>query len=338
VNPSGLAEHVFEGDLVLVAPATADVLGKAAAGICSDGVTTLLQSALGQGKPVFVLPTMHDSLAASPLVRKNLETLASLPQVHFLEPRREEGKLKAPEPKLIALEIAHRWNATREFEGRAPRVAITLGGTRVSLDPVRCITNHSSGRLGFQVAEALYRRGLSLVVLQCQTRGSLSTLQDAEIVETPEFTQLANALENLQARATAGVFHIAAVSDFVPAQVAASKIPSDTETLTLKLTRTPKLLALPNLKDIPFQLACKLTSGDRAEGLETARSFARKNRLQACLWNHSEDAFGSSDADHTGILLVATSSSGYEERPVRSKEAIAEAMADAFMNHIRTKG
>ena len=154
VNPTGLSEHIFDGDALLVAPATADVLAKAAHGLCTDGVTTLLQSAFGQGKPVFFLPTMHDSMAHSPFVLKNVHSLSALHHVYFLEPRREEGKLKAPDPKRIALEISHRWNAARQFDGRAPRVALTYGGTRAAIDPVRCITNLSTGRLGVQLAEA----------------------------------------------------------------------------------------------------------------------------------------------------------------------------------------
>jgi phosphopantothenoylcysteine decarboxylase/phosphopantothenate--cysteine ligase len=339
VNPSGLAEHIFDGDAVLVAPATADLIGKAAAGLCTDGVTTLLQSAFGLGKPVFLLPTMHGSMAQSPFVARNLELLATLPRVYVLEPRREEGKLKAPDPKEIALEVCHRWNAQRHFEGRAPRVAVTFGGTRVSIDPVRCITNLSSGRLGALLGEALYRRGCSLLMLKAQTSAELPRMSEAEIVDAAEFSDLHAQLENLNAKATAGIFHIAAVSDFVLEKKVLEKISSDAKDLSLRLVKGPKLLALENVKEVGFQAACKLTTGDKLAGLATARLFASKNNLDLCLWNHADEAFGERETEHAGVLLVKNEVGGtYSEFPLKGKRVLADAMADVYLQHVRTKG
>jgi len=330
VNPSGLAEHIFEGDAVLVAPATADLLAKAAHGLCTDGVTTLLQSAFGQGKPVYFLPTMHDSLAKSPLVQKNIETLTALPHAHFLEPRREEGKLKAPAPRDVALEICHRWNATRLFNGRSPLVAVTYGGTRVSIDPVRCLTNLSSGKLGLLLAEALYRRGVALLLLQAQTRFPGPSLQNAELLDVSEFENLHGALKELSGKKATGIFHVAAVSDFVPREKSQAKITSEAKDLTLTFLRAPKLLAMENLKDIPFQAACKLTSGEKAAGLDVARRFLETHQLTACLWNHTDTFRADGDAAHEGVILLREEGE-IREREVQGKQAIAEALADAFV-------
>ena len=337
LTATGLAEHVFDGDAVLVAPATADLLGKAAAGICSDAVTTLLQSAFGLGRPVFFLPTMHESMARSPIVKRNVELLSALPHVHFLEPRREEGKLKAPDPREVALEICHRRNASRNFRGRAPRVALTVGGTRASIDPVRCITNLSSGRLGIHLAEALYRQGLSLVLFRCQTHVALPRLAEAEVVDTAEFGALKVGLEALNGKVTSGIFHVAAVSDYVVESRSDGKLSSDAKELSFKLIRAPKLLALDNLREIPFRLACKLTTGDRAAGLEVARQFARKNDLSACLWNHAATSLEVPDAEHSAVLLVRDPEGAtlpFREFALQGKSSIAEAMADAYIAHM----
>lgn len=339
VNPSGLAEHIFDGDAVLVVPATADMIGKAAAGLCTDGVTTLLQSAFGQGKPVFLLPTMHESMAQSPFVARNLAILSALPRVYVLEPRREEGKLKAPDPKEIALEVCHRWNAQTHFEGRAPRVAVTYGGTRVSIDAARCVTNLSSGRLGALLGEALYRRGCSLLLLKAQTTTPQPRMAEAEVVDVPEFSALRAQLETLNAKATAGIFHIAAVSDFILEKKAQEKISSDAKELQLRLVRGPKLLELDNVKSIAFQAACKLTAGDKAAGLTTAKLFAAKMNLDLCLWNHASDAFCESEQEHAGVLLVKNEAgSTYSECALQGKQAIADAMAELYLQRVKVKG
>lgn len=339
VTPSGLAEHVFEGDAVLVAPATADILGKAATGLCVDGATTLLQSALGLGKPIFFLPTMHESMARSPFVRRNIEALGAQPHVHFLEPRKEEGKWKAPDPRAIALELCHRLNGLRHFGGRAPRVAVTFGGTRVSIDAVRCLTNLSSGKLGVHLAEALYRRGFPLLLLKCQVSTPVPRLQNAEVMDTAEFSALERALSDIEARATAAIFHVAAVSDYTPKAKAEGKIASTSEELVLTFKKTPKLLALPNLRAIGFQAGCKLTSGDRVAGLETARAFARANGLSACLWNHASESLGVEDGAHEAVLLRRNGrdpSSAFEEIPLRGKAGIAESLAETCLDALRS--
>lgn len=339
VSPTGLAEHVFEGDAVLVAPATADILGKAANGVCVDGATTLLQSALGLGKPIVFLPTMHESMARSPFVQRNIEALEAQAHVHFLEPRKEEGKWKAPDPRSIALEMCHRLNGLRHFDGRAPRAAVTFGGTRVSIDSVRCLTNLSSGTLGVRLAEALYRRGFPLLLLKCQTSIPLPHLQNAEVRDTAEFSSLERAIREIEARETAAIFHAAAVSDFTPESRTEGKIASSTEEFVLAFKKTPKLLALPNLRPIPFQAGCKLTSGDRAAGLDTARAFARSYGLAACLWNHAADALGVEETAHEAVLLLRTARAphaAYEEIPLRGKAAIAEALAEAALAALRS--
>lgn len=333
VLPTGSAEHIATDDAVVVFPATADLLAKMALGLCTDGVSTLVQSALGAGIPVLVCPTMHQSLADSPLVNRNREALKALSGVSFIAPCVEEGKEKALTAKVLALEICHHVNRRRHFgELVTPRALVTYGATHVLIDAVRCVTNLSSGALGAALIRQLYGMGFGVVVLEAGVRQAVERLENISVLDAACYFAMKKHLSEAEAPLISGIFHIAAVSDFVPSKTETGKISSEQKGLTLEFVRSEKLLALENLRGIPFQLGCKLTVGEPAQGLEVARKFLAENKLQSVLWNSAGQLNAAHNA-HSGVLL-RTTKAGTDSLALHGKDAIAEAMVETFLNFL----
>ena len=337
VQPTGFAEHICTDDALLVFPATADILGKIAGGICSDGVTTLVQSALGLGAPVVICTTMHESLAQSPIVQRNIQKLSKLKNVSFLSPRIEEGKQKAPAPEILALELTHIINRNKRFPaGKVPQVAVTYGGTRANLDPVRCISNLSTGKMGATLIEELYSQGLDVTGFEAAVSVSVPPLQNLTLHKAPEFQDFYKALSAVKKEQYAGIFHIAAVSDYLPEAASISKLESTQSDLKIHLKASPKMVDLPVLATIRFKVGCKLTTVPAAEGLEVAKSFLQKKNLDLVLWNQAQQSLQKIDGDHEGTA-VYTENGVMREKALTGKTEIAVFLAQCFLNSLREK-
>lgn len=331
VNPTGMAEHICHDHAVVVVPATADLLAKISHGICCDGPTTLIQSALGGGIPVLLCPTMHESLAASPIVTENRTRLSTMPGIHMLSPRVEEGKEKVPAPEDLVLESSHIINRHLRFATRPqPHILVTLGGTRVPLDSVRYIGNHSTGSLGRELVLNAYRAGLRVTAAQAAVTRPLASRTGLAVHSVPNYGDLATLLKSVMPEDFDGVFHIAAVSDYAPAQAVPGKIDSTADALTLCLERTEKLIGLPNLRNTPFKAGCKLTATGPEEGVAIARKMAQDHALDAVLWNPSSTFHA---ADHTGILWARNPDGSEQAQEVTGKRNIAAALVSHFLQH-----
>lgn len=330
VSPSGLAEHIASDDVVLVLPATADIIGKAANGICSDACTTYIQSALGQRKPIYFVPTMHDSLRLSPAVQQNIETLSKFEKVEFFAPRTEEGKWKAPRPEDVALELSHRFNCQR-FEsktGRKLRALVTLGGTSVPIDSARSITNLSSGSLGARIAVNLLESGVEAIALCGNHKVHLPQCSGLGIVSSVNFEHFQQWIEKDANTANFdALFHVAAISDFKPASVTVGKIESSSESLEIRLEHLPKLIKHRNLQRIPFKVACKYTAADSPQERTKAFKLLEDNSLNAIYWNWGVESFGASN--QTNGLLISQQC----EEPLRvnSKKQAADELTALFL-------
>lgn len=164
---TGRVEHVeFCGtggraDLLLVAPATANTIGKMALGIDDTPVTTFATTALGSKKPVIVVPAMHESMYRHAAVADNLETLKEFGIV-VVDPRIEEGKAKIADSQRIVLEV-ERMLGQKDLASR--KILITSGSNAERIDPIRILTNRASGRTGVEIALEAYRRGASVAIV-----------------------------------------------------------------------------------------------------------------------------------------------------------------------------
>ena len=293
---TGRVEHVElfgrEGwaDAFLVAPATANTVGKIAAAIDDTTVTTCATTALGAGVPVVVAPAMHEPMYDHPGVA---ETLATLEEwgVGFVDPRIEEGKAKIATEEAIAVELAR---AAGEQPLAGHHVVVTAGATSEAVDPVRVLTNRASGRTGRAVARACYARGADVTLLQDGGEVPYATVERVESAAEMLAATL-DAVEGADALVSA-----AAISDYTT-EAAPEKIPSGGG-LTLELSPTPKLIdrvreAHPGLPIVGFKLE---TGGDDAALVAAARERIERTGLAFAVANDAS-VLG---ADETRALLV----------------------------------
>ena len=231
-------EHPDRADLILVAPCTANTIGKAAAAIDDTPVTTVLTTAIGAGIPVIIAPAMHNSMYRHPLVMENIERLRSI-GVEVLMPRFEEGKAKIPETSDIVEAVERK--LTGEMDLRGQKILITAGPTREYLDAFRFITNPSSGKMGIAIAEEGLRRGAEVTLVYGP--GTVPPPRGADVVrvETTE-EMLETVVRALRDRKPDIAILVAAALDYGPKDREMVKTPSGRERWGVELMPLPKIV------------------------------------------------------------------------------------------------
>jgi phosphopantothenoylcysteine decarboxylase/phosphopantothenate--cysteine ligase len=316
---TGRVEHVElcgrEGwaDVLLIAPTTANTVGKMAAAVDDTPVTTTATTALGAGVPVVVAPAMHEPMYDHPGVLASIETLEEW-GVSFVEPRIEEGKAKVATEADIVTETARR-ATPNPLEGRT--VVVTSGGTSERIDPIRVLSNRASGKTGRAVARACHVAGADVVLVH-----------DGPEVGYAEVRQVESAAEMLEAVSTAiegregdALVSAAAISDYT-VEPSEEKIRSGGE-LTLDLTPTPKLIdtvreAHPDLPIVGFKAE---TAGDEAALVGKARELLDRAGLAFVVGNHA----GVMGAEETRAVVVRAESTREFEG---SKSELGRLVAD----------
>lgn len=293
---TGAVEHVElfgeEGwaDVLLVAPATANTVGKVAAAIDDTPVTTCATTAIGVGVPVVVAPAMHEPMHDHPGVRENLDRLASM-GLSIVPPRIEEGKAKIASNEAICLATA-RAVGPRPLEGR--HLVITSGATSTPIDPVRVLTNRASGRTGRAVAQACYALGADVTLVHDGPPVPYATVQ--RVGTASEMLE-----RTLEAVASAdGLISAAAIGDFTVSP-RPEKLPSG-DAVTLDLEPGPKLIdavrdAHPELPIVGFKVE---SHGDDDRLVEAARETLERVDLAFVVANDAS-VMG---AEGTRVLLV----------------------------------
>ena len=240
VEITGKIEHVKylgvegEADLYLIAPSTANTISKIANGIDDTPVTTMATTALGSKKPIIVVPAMHGGMYDNEIVGKNLEKLTKL-GIEIVKPRFEENKAKFPDIEIVCLQV-ERALYPKEMKGK--KVVVTSGPTYEYIDPIRFISNKSSGIMGKEIALEFWRRGAEVVIITSKPSG-LDLPEFKEIKVTSVMDMLEKTLEEIK-RGCDLFVSAAAASDFI-LDMAESKIKT-TDELTLKLKAAPKIL------------------------------------------------------------------------------------------------
>lgn len=294
---TGRVEHVelcgVDGwaDLLLVAPATANTVGKMAAAVDDTPVTTCATTAFGAGMPVVVVPAMHQPMYNHPGVLDAIDRIESW-GVTFVDPRIEEGKAKIAAEETIVTELAR---ATTGDPLAGQRVVVTSGATTESVDPIRTLSNRASGRTGRAVARACYTRGAEVVVVHdgpdlpwatVERVESAAEMLDAVLAHTGDADALLSA---------------AAISDYT-VETASAKLRSGQTNLTLDLRPTPKLLDAVRTEqpDLPIVGFKAETEGDDRALHEQARRLQRRVDLAFVVGNPAS-VMGETD---TRALLV----------------------------------
>jgi phosphopantothenoylcysteine decarboxylase/phosphopantothenate--cysteine ligase len=227
-----------EADAVVIAPATANIIGKLAAGIADDALSTFM---LAVTCPVLVCPAMNSDMYASRAVQRNLRTLKEFGYV-ILEPDAGElacgttGPGRLPDPPVI-LDAVLGLFAPKDYQGR--NVLITAGPTREAIDPVRFISNPSSGKMGYAIARAAAMRGAAVTLVSGPT--ALPPPPNVRLVAVTSAAEMAAAvLAEMDHQHV--IIKTAAVADFRPAAVSRLKVKKDQAQLTLALERTQDIL------------------------------------------------------------------------------------------------
>jgi phosphopantothenoylcysteine decarboxylase/phosphopantothenate--cysteine ligase len=317
-------EHVSlaeRADLFVIAPATANLLAKAAHGVADDLLTTMLLAARG---PVLMAPAMDGDMWNHPAVQANVATLRSR-KVVILEPEWGElasgqmGKGRFPELPVI-LDAIHRCIAPRDFEGE--RVLITAGPTREPIDPVRYISNRSSGKMGYALAGAASRRGAKVVLISGPT--ALTPPAGVTLVSVQTAQEMRDAVLQHLPESTI-VVKAAAVADYRPKRQQPTKIRSKQDDLTIELMPNPDIL-----KEVAHQKGKSFLVGFAAE-VEDVRANAlaklKAKGIDLMVANDVSQAGIGFEAEENQVLLLDRWG-GMVELPRMEKTRVADAIFD----------
>ncbi len=231
---TGNIEHVkyANSDLILVAPATANVISKFAYKIADNPINTLLITAFGYKTPILMVPSMHNSMYKA--VKENIETLKG-EEIAFVKPKVEEKKAKFPDINDIVLHVL-RETSKEELKGK--KVLISAGATYEKIDEVRGITNRSSGKMGLEIAKEAFIRGAEVTLIKGHMTADIPHVFN--IVEVESTDEMHDAVTKLAADHDIFI-SAAAVSDFKVKNSVMTKISSE-ENITIELERTPKII------------------------------------------------------------------------------------------------
>lgn len=316
-------------DLVLVCPATANLLARMANGFADDLATTLL---LATTAPILVAPAMNVRMWDHPATQKNLETLR-LRGVNFIGPEAgamacgEEGVGRLAEPSDIAAEVRRLLNARRELQGR--RVLVTAGPTVEPLDPVRFISNRSSGRQGYAIAEALARHGAEVTLVSGPV--SLPAPFGVERINVRTAREMHEAC--LRVLPVDAAICVAAVSDWRAKAASSEKIKKNGQPPVLELEENPDILA--SLCHVPQRPS--LVIGFAAE-TERPLEHGRAKRLRkGCEWLLVNDVSEGRifDATHNQVWFLAEETE--ENWPEMSKAALAEELTQRVISFFSSR-
>jgi len=316
-------------DLVIVAPATGNILARAAMGMADDLLTALLLARAD--RLVLAAPAMNDAMYANPATTANIKTLTARgwhfvgPEIGALAegPSERPGRMSEPETILAAAERllgkAPRGNPKSKWSGK--RVVVTAGPTREHLDPVRVLTNPSSGRMGYALAEAASSRGANVVLVTGPTELAPPPGLATKHVETTE--EMQRAVQALVKDADALIMS-AAPADYRPTQLADKKRPRANGPLTVELEATPDILTSLERPKRMVVVGFALETGN---GLAKARSKMQNKALDFVILNDALEP-GAGFEVTTNRVTILGRNGKQVDLPLLPKRDVAERILD----------
>ena len=319
-------EHIAlakRADLVMIAPATANVLAKLANGLADDMLTTTV---LACTCPKLAAPAMNTAMYLNPATQQNLEQLRSF-GFTVIEPAAgrlacgDTGPGKLPEPAVL-LEYLERASAPKDMKGL--RVLVTAGPTREALDPVRYLTNHSTGKMGYALARAAAMRGADVTLIHGET-----ALQPVKFTTDVPVTTAQQMYEAVTSRFDAAdvLIMAAAVADYRPAAVANDKIKKKDGDMSIPLERTPDILGTIGPKKT-HQFLCGFSMETR-DLVENSSAKLTKKNLDMVVANNLKVAGAGFGVDTNVVTLITPD--GTRELPLMSKADVADAILDEIL-------
>lgn len=312
-------------DLILIAPATANVIAKLANGLADDMLTTTVLAARCKK---LVAPAMNTAMLENPITQDNI---ARLKQYGFgiIEPSvgmlacKDVGSGKLPEPETlldcIAMELA------REKDMAGLRVTVTAGPTQEALDPVRYLTNHSTGRMGYAIAREAMLRGADVTLISGPT-----ALKPVPGVKTVDVISAKDMFQAVQAALpeTDILIKAAAVADYRPVSIAEDKIKKQSGDLPIPLERTDDILGWVAEHRHPGLFVCGFSMETR-DMVENSRKKLAKKHLDMIAANNLKVAGAGFGVD-TNVVTILTAD-GIQELPLMGKDQVASRLLDAIL-------
>jgi len=320
-----------KADLFLIAPATANIIGKLASGIADDMLSTTVMATRA---PVLIVPAMNYNMYANAIVQQNIEKLKKL-GYFFMEPdtgmmaEGSSGKGRLPEPSVIVDTVAAMLKPVRDLEGL--KFLVTAGPTREAIDPVRYLSNRSSGKMGFAVAEAAVSRGAEVTLIAGPV--SMERPPGVDYVSVISADEMFDAVMK-HFNSCDAVVMAAAVADYKAASVEKLKIKKKDDELTLKLVKN---------KDILYELGKikgdKILAGFCAETdnlSENALKKISKKNLDLIVAN-DVTMEGAGFGTDTNIIKILKSDGSGKDFPLMSKLEAAHRILDEILEIIKVK-
>lgn len=311
-----------EADYVMVAPATADIIGKLSHGIADDMITSTL---LACKCPVAIVPSMNVNMYENPVVQDNIKTLEKY-GYRIIEPAtgymacKATGKGKMPEPadlfKYIEKELAY------EKTLNGVNVLVTAGPTRERLDPVRYITNNSTGKMGYAIAKVAMLKGANVTLVTGYT-----ALEDIAFVNTIKVESAEDMYNTVTANSENAdiIIKSAAVADYTPLTVADNKIKKSDSDMSIPLKRTKDILKELGANRRDNQFICGF-SMETENMLENSTKKLHSKNIDMIVANNLKQA-GAGFGTDTNVITMITKND-CTELPILSKEECAEKLLD----------
>ena len=314
-----------KADVILVAPATANVIAKMAHGIADDMLTTTV---LAAKCPKLVSPAMNTGMLENPITQDNIATLEKygftvIPSESGVLACKDVGSGRLPKEDVLLDYIFRAIAKPKDLAGL--RIAVTAGPTQEPLDPVRYLTNHSTGKMGDAVARACMLRGADVTLLA----STGCTLPPVPFVKTVPFTSAADLFEAVKANAmdADALVMAAAVADYRPATVAADKVKKHDGEMNIALERTDDILAWVGAHKPEKLFVCGFSMETR-DLIENSTAKLHKKNMDMIVANNLKVPGAGFGVD-TNVVTIITAQ-GVTELPLQSKDAVAGHIADAI--------
>jgi len=332
-NPDPIAHITFSQtiDLLIVAPATANALAKFANGVADDFLTSTY---LACTAPILLAPAMNTTMWEHPATQRNLEKLRA-DGVHIIDPDQGEmacgtigpGRLSEPE-KIVAVALEMLEASSYAADLRGERILITAGGTREPIDPVRFISNRSSGRMGYAIAKAAHHRGAAVTVISGVT--SVDPPPGVQMISAKTAEEMHRAVMQHVSDATIFVA-AAAVADYSPTQTASEKIKKSADVIELRLQRTPDILREVAKNRRNGQLIVGFAA-ETENLLENAWEKLVSKDLDAIVANDVSATTGGFDSPNNAIEILFRDRPDTVSLPLMPKEEAAHRILDEIVS------
>lgn len=321
-------EHVAlakKADVVMIAPASANVIGKIASGIADDMLTTTVMAC---NCTKIISPAMNHNMFHNPIVQDNIEKLRKF-GYQIVEPEQgmlangDSGDGRMPEPEVLYEYILREIACEKDLAGK--KVLVTAGATRESIDPVRFITNHSSGKMGIAVAKAAMLRGADVTLVAGHVELKLPPFVRYVPVESAEdmFRAVTQLSDNMDI-----IVKAAAVADYTPLTTADSKLKKSDADMSIPLKRTKDILKTLGERKRDGQIICGFSMETDNVLENSSKKLVSKNCDMICA--NSLRTAGAGFGTDTNVITMITKS-GAEELPLMSKEEAAHKILDKLL-------